>query len=450
MVTQPPFLSDDVWHIIIEILCEPPRSQADHDDEADSQEPPKLAKIYPNLHDLIGLSSTCRWMRDSIAPRILGTVHLYNNAKSALSLQAIARGKHSQCVRKIQYVAICEPDQVNSPLDDVYPSEVDSVLSNLSQFPSLKHLTADFPFYCHEHFWADLFHDSFNPSPGQALAEEEADAWRGLMASSFAAIASNELGSLEIRHLHVAEVSTFTTPTFRSFLSKLKSFKLSLRPLDNGAGWRFNTTQIFPGFADRLGPWFTHNLLSVEEFGFDPSDSSVLGDAGQLYSHSISLQGATMPRLRKFTISNIIICAELRDFILGHLGNLEEITLQECYAYEDKKDWCFRWRSLFTALARAEPARLRTFKLRYDEPETEKLKADFESVWAGEDLIARARTKLELEPHARPFFYAYVDDKYGFRFGDAAPTLEAYLQGDDERAYWELLGVIAGNATRRI
>ncbi|KAL4982008.1 hypothetical protein BDW68DRAFT_66877 [Aspergillus falconensis] len=451
MGPQSLFLSEDVWHIIIDILYESPLNQADRDDETDSQGPPKLAKIYPNLHDLIDLSSTCKWMRDSIAPRILGTVHLYNTTKSALSLQAIARGKHSHCVRKIHYVATCETDQVKPALEEVYPSAVNSVLSRLSQFPNLRHLTAYFPVHRHDFFWGDLFYDPFDPSLDQALAEEEANAWRGLMASSFAAVASNELVSFEIHHLHVAEVSTFMTPAFRSFLSKLKSFKLSLQPLDNGAGWRFNTTEIFPGFADRLGPWFTHNLLSVEEFSFDPSNSSVLGEAGQLYSHNMSLQGATMPRLRKLTLSNIIICAELRDFVLRHLDVLEEIILQECYAYRAKEDWCFRWCSLFTALARAKPARLRTFKLRYDESETEKLKAQFEDVWAGEDLIAQARTKLELEPHARAFFYAYVDDKYGFRFGDAAPTLEAYLQGDDERAYSELLGVIVGNnAARRI
>ncbi|KAL2820260.1 hypothetical protein BDW59DRAFT_150950 [Aspergillus cavernicola] len=442
--TQLPFLVDDLWHIIIDILSHPPSpNDSNVEDETEDRGPPK------RLHVLIHLSSTCKWLRGLLVPRIFESLYLKNTVKSALSIQAIAHGNHSACVKNLHYIGICEEDQLDSPLPEVYPPEVNNILSNLSLFPNLQHLSIDFPMDSSE-LWQDTFNEPFNPSREDALAQEEEDTWYGLMASSFNAIASNNpihFHSLELHHLNVAEISTFTTPAFRTLISQLKSFNLSLEPLDNGAGWQFNWAEIFHGFADRFAPWFTDHLHSVEEFTLDPSESAVLGDSGQPYGHDISLADSNMPRLRKLTLRNIIVCVELRDFILRHLTTLEEVVLQECYAIQT---WdAVTWYDLFTPLAQAfstsSPTCLKSVKVCYDNPQDEMLDLNVE--WSDPDLVARAQAKIAAEPAARAFFYGAISDKYGYLLRDSDKTLELFLRGDDARSYQDLMDVLEGNAS---
>ncbi|KAL4866232.1 hypothetical protein BDV12DRAFT_199424 [Aspergillus spectabilis] len=458
--TTSPLLVDDIWYILIDILSHPPPADdSDYEENYDDRwRPKKLDKVVPYLRDLINLSSSCKWLRDLLAPRIFGSLYLYNTAKSALSIQAIAKGKHSGYVQSLHYIAACEQDQQNSPLEQICPPELDTVLSNLSQFPHLRHISVEFPFDYDGEWWESKSQDYFDPSHERALAEEAENAWLGLMASSFTSLVSNSpvhIRSLEIHHLNIAEISTFTSPEFPRFLSQLQSFNLSIRPWDNGVGWHLNTQQNFDGFADRLGPWFTEHLSSVEEFTLDPSNSSVLGNALQPYCHDISLRNSHMPSLRKLTLRNIIICVELRDFIIRHLETIEEVSLHECYAItgwaNDSDSEALTWLDLFAALSKAcsssPTAALQTLDLSYDKSQLEML--DLDDSWAEiQDLIAQAGEKLATQPRARAFFYADVDDKYGYRFRDTETNLARYLQGDDEMGYREFLAVLTLKARR--
>ncbi|KAL4865476.1 hypothetical protein BDV12DRAFT_200114 [Aspergillus spectabilis] len=167
-----------------------------------------------------------------------------------------------------------------------------------------------------------------------------------------------------------------------------------------------------------------------------------------------------MPRLRKLTLRNIIVCTELSDFFVRHLATLESITMQEFYVL----DWWHRnsadhifWNELFTVLADActpapeppfispsrPPTRLTHFELCYDEPETEMMDLDNTDIWHG--LITPVREKMAAEPDARPFFYATIDDKYGWLVRVTTAALEEFRDGRDYRCWRRLMDVLRVN-----
>ena len=70
-----------------------------------------LASKRPYLKTLLSLSSTCIWFRDLLAPRLFDWLVLQNTVKSAVSFQAIAKGKFADCVEFVDYVCPLYPGQ---------------------------------------------------------------------------------------------------------------------------------------------------------------------------------------------------------------------------------------------------------------------------------------------------------------------------------------------------
>ncbi|PGH28103.1 hypothetical protein AJ80_00361 [Polytolypa hystricis UAMH7299] len=136
-------------------------------------------------------------------------------------------------------------------MEEVYPPELDNVLSNLTLFSNLEKITVDFPFDYDENI---VFDDPLVVGLQEVAIIESEDSWRELMAASFRAIARNspenlaQLSSLTIRNLNPVAVSTFSTETFHNFLSRLKSFNLSVRWWNNGVGWNLNTIDTSKNF----------------------------------------------------------------------------------------------------------------------------------------------------------------------------------------------------------
>ncbi|RJE25922.1 hypothetical protein PHISCL_01764 [Aspergillus sclerotialis] len=452
----------DVWYIVMDMLQLP---QPDGNIEENPHEryngwkPKSVAQRFPHLSNLINLSSTCTWLRGLIVPRIFATVELNNTAKSARSIIAIRQGKFSKCVKSLRYLAVCDPDQQDLPLSDVYPPEVDDVLANMACFDNLQKLVVEFPFDYDTDLFIDYFQDSeFDKDPEAAAMAESENAFRGLMAASFRAIISNYTRypssvpfprSVEINDLNIIMVSTFSTDAFQYFLSQLKTFKLSLIEYDNGAGWQLNTNSIFASFADCLGSLFFNHLASVEEFSLDPRKSGFLGNAGQAYCCNISLRASTMPKLRKLTLSNIFICLELQDFLLRHMESLKSIILRDCFATVEN-EWVFgeriRWQDLFNALVQGPFTQLTSFEFVRKESQRELLYQNDEHV--DPDLVEQIETRLSKIPHAKVFPYGYVDDKYGFGFVHTEANQAAFIRGEDHRSYLDLMAMVHSNAVR--
>jgi hypothetical protein len=324
-------------------------------------------------------------------------------------------------------------------------------LSSLVRFKGLRKLSVEFPFDYEELF--DHFQGNFNESPEAAAIEERRNAWHGLMAASFRAIVSGYRSqcragdqvprSLSIHDLNIVVLSVFSMGEFHDALSRLKTFDLSLKRWDNGVGWMLNTQSIFQGMPACLGPWFFNHLSSVEEFSFDPRDSALLGNAGQAYCDEIGLRKASMPMLRKLTLTNIFICIELRNFLIRHLDTLESILLQHCYAcHSGRGEERLSWSELFSALARVSPPRLTSFQLGCaDQAELLYLDDDY----ADSNLVEQVRRKLEAEPDVRVFPYCDVCDKYGARYNYYEANQTAFLRGDDDMSYRDLMAIVDSN-----
>ncbi|KAJ1709163.1 hypothetical protein NYO67_8688 [Aspergillus flavus] len=413
--TRSPFLAVEVWYMITDILCD---AENEEQDEGRTR-----AKCSSPLRDLISLSSTCTWLRTILVPRIFAVIYLRNTTKSALSIKAIADSNFSGFVKEVQYVA-SYPQK--SPLEDVYPPEVDTVLSNLASFKNLRSISVEFPLDDDE--LADYIQNSnFNDDPHAAVVEERKNAWRGLLAASFRAILSSYSAprcpggqiplSLTLHELNIVPISVFSTREFHGFLSHSTSFNISLM---HGAGWMLNTFKVFYGFPDCLGPWFFNHLTSVEEFSFNPQESAPLGDAGQRHAFNISLRKANMPRLRKLSLGNIYLCVELKDFLLRHLDTLESISLHECYSCKD---------------------------LDGDDDQEDLL--DIDDDMGDPMLAAQVRRRLEMESDvmAFPFGYCDVSEKYGNATHDWEANRAAFVQGDDYRSYQDLMAIVESKAT---
>ena len=346
-------------------------------------------------------------------------------------------------------------DQQDLPLSEVYPPEVDDVLSNMVWFDNLQKLIVEFPFSYDFALFEDYFQDSeVDKSPEAAALEERENAWRGLMAASFRAIVSNYTRarfpqSVEIHDLHITMVSAFFTNAFQHFLSQLKAFNLSLREYDNGAGWQLNTFSIFASFADCLGPLFFNHLASIEEFSFDSRKTGLLGNAGQAYCNDISLRACVMPKLRKLTLSNVFICLEVRDFLLRHTETLQSITFQDCFATV-KNGWILgegiHWRDLCGALVQGAFTQLTAFQCVQGENQRELLGLD--DKYVDPILVEQGKAMLSKTPDAKVFPYGYVDDKYGFRFIDAEANQSAFIRGEDNRSYLDLMAKVHSNSIR--
>ncbi|KAL4883251.1 hypothetical protein BJY04DRAFT_28863 [Aspergillus karnatakaensis] len=457
-------LVESAWGIIIEFLVGFPPQKPDKDDIDCDWRPQNFSEHTPHLYDLIQLSGTCKRLRALLAPRIFETIYLNNTVESATSIHAIILGGHSNHVKKLRFIGICEQEQLSSPLEEVYPPEVHEILTHLSDFPNLRHLAVHFPFD-YEALWSDgYFEGKLESSPEDALIQEQKNPWRGLMASSLNAVVTNNTLqgdanlplSFELHHLGPVAVSTFKTPEFHGLLRRLTSFTLSLDPISNADYWQINTEPIFVEFVGCLGPWFIAHLHNIETLILEAPESSPLGNTGHIHGIDISLKQARMPRLRILTLRNIIVCTELSDFILRHLATLESITLQECYAL----NWDYTlspshiyWGELFSKLADActslsgmssrSPTRLTHFHLCYDEPGIEKMVSVPGNFW--QDLLVQAREKLANEPDTRPFFYANISEKWGGLVPDPKAVLEEFLDGQDYHCWKRLANVLKAN-----
>ncbi|KAL5342999.1 hypothetical protein BJX70DRAFT_394433 [Aspergillus crustosus] len=182
-----------------------------------------------------------------------------------------------------------------------------------------------------------------------------------------------------------------------------------LKPTDNGDGWRVKTQPIFETFPDSIGPWVIAHLSNIEELSLDASEATPLGKIGHFFGGGMSLEGANMPRLQKLTLRNMLVCTELRDFLLRHLNTLQSVTLQQSYSMDygvrNGPEHIFWYEPALAGAISSEsqsPMTLTSFEICYDESEIDMM--DLKNEEAGEILVSQVRRKMRTEPNTRPFF----------------------------------------------
>ncbi|RDW93975.1 uncharacterized protein DSM5745_01297 [Aspergillus mulundensis] len=444
-------LVDDVWYLVIAILNEHAPTPA--------QTPEKSHGRHPHFNDLLALSSASKGLRNILAPRLFRTLDLHNNNKSASSVLAVSQGSVARHVKELRYTITCAPDET---FETLYPPALDHMLSNLAHFPNLKKSSMIFPQDpTNALIWDEIWesaNDAFVDDPDEAGDEEKVTPWRGVMASSYRALASNHDTKTDQPHpsptsrsnfrklafslsnLPLVTISAFSTPSFQSFLSQLNSFALSLPHLDNGAGWHINTQEIYAGFTENLPFWFFDHLASAESFSFDPRETGILGAWHDRYRFDIGVFQASMPRLRRLELGNVVVCEELSEFCIRHKETLESVTLRACHAGVGPS---MSWADLFTAIVAASPSRLKEFRVLYGPGDEGAL--EFREEWRGEPWVEQALAKMNRDPEARVYVYGSLDDKYGFRRVGWEMVYRRFLSGEDERAFAEVMTVIKRN-----
>lgn len=217
---------------------------------------------------------------------------------------------------------------------------------------------------------------------------------------------------------------------------------------------------------NNFGPWLFNHLSSLEELSFNPSDSAPhMGNVGQnpAYIQDIGLTNATMPSLKRITLANIFICAELTAFLQRHSISLERIALLFCRAYVSDSDDASdpgsgagngdasddnssnnTWSTLFKSLSSTAPSVLEAFTFTTSQDELVLWSPDDD--WLDSDLVEAMYRKRKAEPDMLLFPYYEIWDG-GRVMRDMEANIRSFLDGDDYRAFLGLTGVLKGNGT---
>lgn len=210
------------------------------------------------FQDWLNLSCTCQSFRELFIPEIFKSIVLRNDEKSAATIQAIVdagyghhvkelhyKGKHA--IPHCDYEELAEDDQLDEEeMGNLLPSSVAEILSDLSLLPNLEGLVIEFPFgdwkdgLPHGE-WTTSFYNFDDEESEEEVGEREATyGWRAIMVKSWNAIVQNQhpkIKSLELKGTVAKGVSTWSSQSFRDFLTPIEDFKISIRGNDNGAGW---------------------------------------------------------------------------------------------------------------------------------------------------------------------------------------------------------------------
>lgn len=408
-------------------------------------------------HDsnLVNWSCTSSYFRDLLAPYIFESVKLQNNDKSGSSLLDLSKSRYNELVKEVHFVGSAPGDarRSNEGYRDtvaIFPEGVNALLSNLRVFPNLETLSIRFDY---------LFNDysEWEESDEEVKKAEEEYAWRALMAKTYEALIRNEiigLKALEIEDLVPRKVSTFTSQPFRTFLSRLERFSLSIYGEDNGAGWMINTHYYYDAMMAKLDEYFFNHLASATAFALKAPEEGPLGLEGMNHIR-LAFRKGQMPLLKTLDLEYIFVCPELIEFLLDHVQTLEHLSMQNCSSSinglaEDE----IHWKQLLNALADANPERLSHLQitnmtensetgipLTYDQALG---KEEDEEEVSGE--VEEARRILQADPNRRLFAHTNLDDKYGMLDHDEEENLASFQQGEDQASYERLMRIVNANA----
>ena len=162
-----------------------------------------------------------------------------------------------------------------------------------------------------------------------------------------------------------------------------------------------------------------------------------------------------MPHLKTVHLENIFVSPELRDFLLGHVGTLEELHLHGCLAETDTSmaEDGLHWHELFDAIASAGFTELRTFEVTQEPPaplpkNLEDCEKD-DSKLVDEDeetLTAQMTQARNTVKHGEKRVWAHaVVNGYGVLSEDKEENFRSFREGRDQEAFERLMSIIERN-----
>jgi hypothetical protein len=236
--------------------------------------------------------------------------------------------------------------------------------------------------------------------------------------------------------------STFGTDAFRQFLSQIESATFNILGMDNGAGWRTNTQYGYTEFLSGLDTMFFHHMSRLKHLHIQAGDP--LGLDGWR-SIPLALMPEDLPVLQSLKLENCYVSPELVLFVQSHAQVLRSLDLEECFSGGEggaTADNSIYWAQFFDGIYKAKPA-LNEFIVvsgnvslaYYGEPDTE--------------TVQDIRRQLKDNVMLKLFDYNSMSDKYGSLHDNIEENIRQFINGDDQRAYDRLMGLIKENAAQQ-
>lgn len=453
-------LSAELHLKIIEDLLQDNQCQ-DKDTKAHNGNTRSRQGTVPIHRDLLSWSCASLYFRDLLAPYIFKSIELCNGEKSGTSLIALAKSRHKEYVKELHFIGSAPGDakieeDAFSDTVAIFPGSVDTILSDLQQFPNLETLSIEFAYHFDDHKeWDEGLDFGAQEETDEEVRDAEEDiAWRALMAKTYEALTRNtdlHLKALEIRQLVPKRVSTFSSQPFRDLLSHVERFRLSIYGQDNGAAWNINKGKEYCSLMSELDELFLDHLKSVIDVAIEAPAEGPLGLEGM--SHvPLALKQQQMPSIKSLRLDYIFICPELVSFVLSHSKTLEHLSLVDCYAgIEGLAENGICWQEFFDSLCNANLGKLSQIEVSpADQPLSDS--EVYPTLAKDEEVpeeVHEAREILERDPSRRLFGYASLDDKYGMIFENDEENLASFQRGEDQASYDCLLRKIDANKAER-
>lgn len=386
-------------------------------------------------------SCASKHFRSLLAPRVFKSVTLMNTDESGLFVK-----QYGQYIKELHFRGF---NYAARTAEDILPSTVESILTNLSQFPKLESVYIAFLIDFDTTRFQGDFYQFQDPESDEEVVEAEAnESWRRLMAGTFAALAKNTdpgFRSLILENLLPKKVSTFSSPVFHALLGKMQRFEMSVYGADNGACWKINGLEGYTHFTQNLGTWFFDHLSSVTDLTIHGHQDGRLGGRYD----DLRLNATHLPAVKKLHLTHAYLCPGLQQFLVGHAQTLEVLEMDNCHAYDE--DSQVFWDSIFVSLAEAKPSKLRSLKIVPENLPLEDEDFERDRMYMNEpvsDEVVEARRILRKSPGKRLFAYCYIDTKYSSMYEDLEENLARFQMGEDQRAYDELMLIIDDNKSK--
>ena len=432
-------------------------------------------EIHVTIHESLDieaircLSQTCKFFDDFLAPRAYRCIQVRSTERSGSALLALAQGPRAKHVKRIQYTVTnpgndadggddTSTSQTSSSESDddeivVLPKSVQDALSHVSQFPTIKTVAVSFKFVWSLEHGENLVlawpvegeEEEYPDGDVSDLDISRGVTWSRLVRESFTAIAKNTtVERLVIDQLppHSHKSVGYFCGSFFGFLETLEAFDLTLWGFDNGAGWEANRHWSYQKLCDNLDNHFFRNLNKVTSLRFGTYDGGVLGGNGWTCPHGLK-SADQMPLLKHLRLKRIILCEDLRTFLVTHIRTLETIYFEDCWG-DLTDDENGSWDGLFTAIIKTAPQKLIEVKIYPDGP----IRNDYKRQDDQEDAET-IEVMIEQDPGRRIFPYASVDDKYGMLFEGEEENRSKFFEGKDQKAYDELMAIAEVNKAER-
>ncbi|KAK4163907.1 hypothetical protein QBC43DRAFT_354009 [Cladorrhinum sp. PSN259] len=433
-----------------------------------------LRVIVDHLEDshVVNLGMTCKRLRELVSYRVFHTIRFSNDARISDSALAAAQ-KHGTHTKVLHFVGYASEED-----DEVGPSEKPTNRDVLPEsalrlfeasdglLPNLETISINFDHYYgesseHGPHGSSIFakHESWT----DVRAREAKLTMCRLWANTYKALAEINKGktpNLIIENWSPRGVSTFQTQEWRSYLSNLESFDITII----SETFEFGFTNAMQGYVE--------DVQGMEDFFFPHLDRvrslkiSMLwpimpfGMRGK-YHLPLPLKPTAghLPALEHLELTNIFISPDLVDFITSH-KNLRTVTLHNAHSAAAQYGECaspphnITWHEFFDALSTAleESSNelglsILTFTspapLSETEAKTGKINYKSES-----KAVKAVRDGLKAFPGRRLFGYGDMGEQYGDFISDVKTNRESAIAGLDQAAYEKFLGRLAANRER--